>query len=60
MSIRFKRQIVKTGSSVGISIPNDIVESWNLKPHQPVVIEERENGIFLKFEEAVPDGENQH
>ena len=56
--IKFRRQLSKTGTSLGITIPMDIVESMGLKLHQKVIVEPRDDGIFLRIEGAVPDAQN--
>lgn len=53
--IKFRRQIVRSGDSYQIVIPPEIFEAMNLRVHQKVIIEPKDDGIFLRTKvEAEP------
>jgi antitoxin MazE len=50
------RKITKIGNSVGITLPQEILEKVNLKNGDDVFVETKDNEIIIKKKTQLPDG----
>lgn len=45
----FRRQVTKSGNSYSVAIPVEIIEGMGVRLHQKVIVEPKNDGIFLKL-----------